>query len=74
MVGMADAAPETLEAASAANVTNLQLALAAGSGPGAIIVSSAALQTMYLTADFNVLVAVLITDAAARFLVLARRG
>src|SRR5262249_22288715 len=40
LVWMLEAAPETPEAASAVNVTNLQVALAAGSGLGAILVSS----------------------------------
>lgn len=68
-----DAAPETPEAASAVNVTNLQLALAAGSGLGAILVSSTTLQTVFLTAGSIVLASAVLAAVAARFVSLARR-
>jgi predicted MFS family arabinose efflux permease len=73
LVWMLDAAPETPEAASAINVTNLQVALAAGSGLGAILVSSTALQTVFLTAGFTILSAAALAAVAARFVTLARR-
>ncbi|MET7995683.1 MFS transporter [Amycolatopsis sp. NPDC005232] len=73
LVWMLDAAPETPEAASAVNVTNLQIALAVGSGVGAILVSSTALQTVFLTAGLIVLASAVLAAVAARFLTLARR-
>jgi hypothetical protein len=48
------------------------VALAAGSGVGAILVSSVTVQTVFLTADFIVLAAAVLAAAAARFLTLAR--
>jgi hypothetical protein len=68
-----DAAPETPEAASAVNVTNLQIALAAGSGLGAILVSSTTLRTVFLTAGFIVLAAAVLSAVAALSETLARR-
>ncbi|MEV4293773.1 MFS transporter [Microbispora rosea] len=73
LVWILDAAPETPEAASAVNVTNLQIALAAGSGLGAILVSSTTLQTVFLTAGFTVLASAVLATVAARFITLARR-
>jgi predicted MFS family arabinose efflux permease len=73
LVWMLDAAPETPEAASAVNVTNLQIALAAGSGLGAILVSSTTLQTVFLTAGFTILAAGVLAAMARRFLTLGRR-
>ncbi|GAA1210837.1 MFS transporter [Pseudonocardia alaniniphila] len=73
LVWILDAAPETPEAASAVNVTNLQVALAAGSGLGAILVSSTTLQTVFLTAGFIVLASAVLAAMAARFVTLARR-
>ncbi|GHO71484.1 MFS transporter [Ktedonobacter sp. SOSP1-52] len=73
LVWILDAAPETPEAASAVNVTNLQIALAAGSGLGAILVSSTTLRTVFLTAGFIVLAAAVLSAVAARFVTLARR-
>jgi predicted MFS family arabinose efflux permease len=73
LVWILDAAPETPEAASAVNVTNLQIALAAGSGLGAILVSSTTLQTVFLTAGFVVLASAVLAGVAARFVTLARR-
>ncbi|GAB3975433.1 hypothetical protein GCM10029978_059550 [Actinoallomurus acanthiterrae] len=73
LVWMLDSAPETPEAASAVNVTNLQIALAAGSGLGAILVSSTTLQTVFLTAGFTVLASAVLTAVAARFITLTRR-
>lgn len=66
LVWMLQAAPETPEAASAVNVTNLQVALAAGSGLGAILVSSTGLQTVFLTAGSIVLASALLATAAIR--------
>jgi predicted MFS family arabinose efflux permease len=73
LVWILDAAPDTPEAASAVNVTNLQIALAAGSGLGAILVSSTTLQTVFLTAGFVVLASAVLAAVAARFVTLARR-
>ncbi|MFC0506433.1 MFS transporter [Micromonospora costi] len=73
LVWILDAAPETPEAASAVNVTNLQVALAAGSGLGAILVSSTTLQMVFLTAGFIVLASGVLAAVAARFVTLARR-
>lgn len=73
LVWILDAAPEAPEAASAVNVTNLQIALAAGSGVGAVLVSSTTLQTVFLTAGFIVLAAATLAGAAARSVTLARR-
>jgi predicted MFS family arabinose efflux permease len=73
LVWILDAAPETPEAASAVNVTNLQIAVAAGSGLGAILVSSTTLQTVFLTAGFIVLASAVLAAVAARFVTLARR-
>ncbi len=73
LVWILDAAPETPEAASAVNVTNLQIAVAAGSGLGAILVSLTTLQTVFLTAGFIVLASAVLAAVAARFVTLARR-
>jgi predicted MFS family arabinose efflux permease len=73
LVWILDAAPETPEAASAVNVTNLQVAVAAGSGLGAILVSSTRLQMVFLAAGFIVLAAALLAGVAARFVSLAPR-
>jgi predicted MFS family arabinose efflux permease len=73
LVWILDAAPETPEAASAVNVTNLQIALAAGSGLGAILVSSTTLQTVFLTAGFIVLASAVLAGVATRFVTLTRR-
>jgi predicted MFS family arabinose efflux permease len=73
LVWILDAAPETPEAGSAVNVTNLQIALAAGSGLGAILVSSTTLQTVFLTAGFIVLASAVLAAVAARFVTLTRR-
>jgi predicted MFS family arabinose efflux permease len=73
LVWILDAAPETPEAASAVNVTNLQIALAAGSGLGAILVSSTSLQTVVLTAGIIVLASAVLAAVAGRFVTLARR-
>jgi predicted MFS family arabinose efflux permease len=73
LVWILDAAPDTPEAASAMNVTNLQVAVAVGSGLGAILVSSTNLQTAFLTAGIIILAAALLALVAARFVVLAPR-
>jgi predicted MFS family arabinose efflux permease len=73
LVWILDAAPETPEAASAVNVTNLQLAVAAGSGLGAILVSSTTLRVVFLTAGVTVLAAAVLAAVAGRFVHLARR-
>ena len=74
LVWMLAAAPQAPEAASAVNVTNLQVALAAGSGLGAILVSSTTLQTVFLTAGFTVLASAVLAAVATRVVTLARRG
>src|SRR6201991_4523331 len=73
LVWILDAAPETPEAASAVNVTNLQVALAAGSGLGAVLVSSTTLQTVVLTAGLIVLASAALATVAARFVTLDPR-
>jgi predicted MFS family arabinose efflux permease len=73
LVWILDAAPETPEAASAVNVTNLQIALAVGSGLGAILVSSTSLQTVFFVAGFIILASATLAATAARFVTLARR-
>jgi predicted MFS family arabinose efflux permease len=73
LVWILDAAPETPEAASAVNVTNLQLALAAGSGLGAILVSATTLRTVFFAAGFIVLGAAVLAAVAMRFVTLAPR-
>jgi predicted MFS family arabinose efflux permease len=73
VVWILDAAPETPEAASAVNVTNLQMAVAAGSGLGAILVSSTTLQTVFLAAGFTVLASGLLAVLAMRLVTLAPR-
>jgi predicted MFS family arabinose efflux permease len=73
LVWILDAAPETPEAASAVNVTNLQIALAVGSGLGAILVTWTTLQTLFLTAGFIVLASAVLAAMAARSVTLARR-
>ncbi|GLQ56139.1 MFS transporter [Devosia nitrariae] len=73
LVWILDAAPETPEAASAVNVTNLQVAVALGSGLGAILVTSTSLQTVFVTAGFIVLASSALAALAKRFVTLARR-
>jgi predicted MFS family arabinose efflux permease len=73
LVWILDAAPGTPEAASAVNVTNLQIALATGSGLGAVLVSSTTLQTVFLTGGFIVLASAVLAVMAARFVTLAAR-
>ncbi|SDJ23904.1 Predicted arabinose efflux permease, MFS family [Nonomuraea maritima] len=73
LVWILDAAHETPEAASAVNVTNLQIALAVGSGLGAVLVSSTTLPALFLTAGFIVLAAAVLAGLAARFVTLAVR-
>ena len=73
LVWILDAAPETPEAASAVNVTNLQIAVALGSGLGAILVTSTTLQTVFLTAGIIVLASAALAATAMRFVTLARR-
>ncbi|MFF4600956.1 MFS transporter [Amycolatopsis sp. NPDC001319] len=73
LVWILDAAAETPEAASAVNVTNLQIALAAGSGLGAVLVTSTSLPTVFLTAGFIILASAVLSAVAMRFVTLARR-
>jgi predicted MFS family arabinose efflux permease len=55
-------------------VTNLQMAVAAGSGLGALRISSTSLQTVFLTAGIIVLASAVLAAVASRFVTLARRG
>ncbi|MFI5615597.1 MFS transporter [Amycolatopsis sp. NPDC051903] len=73
LVWILDAAAETPEAASAVNVTNLQIALAVGSGLGAVLVTSTSLPTVFLTAGFIILASAVLSAVAMRFVTLARR-
>jgi predicted MFS family arabinose efflux permease len=66
LVWILGAAPETPEAASAVNVTNLQIALAAGCGLGAILVSTTSLPTVFLTAGLVVLASAVLAAVVAR--------
>ena len=74
LVWILDAAPETPEAASAVNVTNLQIAVAAGSGLGALLISSTTVQTVFLTAGIVILAAALLAAVAPRFVTLVQRN
>ncbi|MGN6127446.1 MAG: MFS transporter [Humibacter sp.] len=65
LVWMLDSAPEAPEAASAVNVTNLQIALAAGSGLGAILISTTNLQTLFLTAGIIILASAVLATVSA---------
>ncbi|QRP47404.1 MFS transporter [Amycolatopsis sp. FDAARGOS 1241] len=65
-VWLLDAVPETPEAASAANVTNLQLSLAAGSALGGVLVDSTTLPVVFLTAGATVFAAGVIAAVAGR--------
>lgn len=73
LVWILDAAPQSPEAASAVNVTNNQVAVAAGSGLGAFLVSSTSLPAVFLTAGFVVLAAAVLAAVAARLVTLAPR-
>jgi predicted MFS family arabinose efflux permease len=73
LVWILDSAPETPEAASAVNVANLQVAVALGSGLGAILVSSTTLQTVFFAAGFIILLSAALAATATRFVTLARR-
>lgn len=73
LVWILDAAPDTPEAASAVNVTNLQIYVAVGSGLGGALVSSTTLQTVFLTAGFVVLASGVLAAVARRFVTLAPR-
>lgn len=73
LVWLLDAAPENQEAASAVNVTNLQVSLALGSALGAILVSTTTLQTVFFVAGFTVLGAGMLAAVAGRFVTLTRR-
>lgn len=55
------------EAASTVNVTNLQIALALGSGLGAILVSSTTLQALFITAGVILLISGLLAAVSRRF-------
>lgn len=65
-VWMLDAVPETQEAASAANVTNLQIALAAGSALGGILVDATTPRIVFLTAGATVLAGGALAGLAGR--------
>ncbi|SNT52414.1 hypothetical protein SAMN05216252_1341 [Actinacidiphila glaucinigra] len=73
LVWLLDAAPENQEAASAVNVTNLQVSLALGSALGAILVSTTTLQTVFFVAGFTVLGSGVLAAVAGRFVTLAGR-
>ncbi|MFF7211644.1 MFS transporter [Streptomyces sp. NPDC008238] len=73
LVWLLDAAPENQEAASAVNVTNLQVSLALGSALGAILVSTTTLQTLFFVAGFTVLGSGMLAAVAGRFVTLTRR-
>ncbi|KAB8188492.1 MFS transporter [Nonomuraea phyllanthi] len=58
---------EDQEAASAVNVTNLQIALAIGSGLGATLVSLTALQTLFIASGAIVLASGVLAATSTRF-------
>jgi predicted MFS family arabinose efflux permease len=70
LVWILHASPDEPEAASAINVTNLQIALAAGSGLGAILISSTTLQTLFLIAGMLVFTSAALAAVAGRLVVL----
>ncbi len=65
-VWMLQAAPRAQEAASAVNVTNLQISIALGSALGGILVDSASLQTVYITAASITLAAGLLATTSGQ--------
>lgn len=73
LVWILDAAPETPEAASAVNVTNLQVAVGLGAGLGAVLVSSTSLSRLFIAAGLIVLAAALLAAIASHFVRLAPR-
>lgn len=73
LVWMLESSPGAPEAASAVNVTNLQVALAVGSGLGALLVSSASLQTAFFAGGLIMFVAAGTALVAARVAARARR-
>jgi predicted MFS family arabinose efflux permease len=66
LVWMLETSPEAPEAASAINVTNLQVALAAGSGLGAILVSSNGLRTTFFVGGLLMFASAAFAFSAAR--------
>ena len=74
LVWLLDAAPGTPEAASAVNVTNLQVAVGVGSGLGAFLVSTTSLQIVFLTGGLIVLASSVVAAVSTRFVTLARRA
>jgi predicted MFS family arabinose efflux permease len=72
LVWLLHAAPAAQEAASAVNVTNLQVALAVGSGLGAVLVSVATLETVFVTAGVILLALGVLAALATRFVRLAQ--
>ncbi|WP_426244723.1 MFS transporter [Nocardioides sp. LHG3406-4] len=73
LVWLLDSAPGSPEAASAVNVTNLQVAVGAGSGLGALLVSTTSLQTVFLTGGLIVLASAALAAVSARFVTLTPR-
>lgn len=68
LVWMLNASPATPEAASTMNVTNLQVALAIGSGLGAVLISTTDLETTFLVGGVIILGAAALAAVAARVL------
>lgn len=74
LVWLLNATPDTPEAASAVNVTNLQIAVGAGSGLGALLVSTTSLQAVFFTGGFIVLAASVIAAISMRYVTLRPPG
>ena len=70
LIWLLDSAPGTPEAASAVNVTNLQVAVGAGSGLGAFLVSTTSLQTVFLVGGFIVLGSAVLAAVSAAIVTL----
>src|SRR4051794_7571131 len=74
LVWLLNAAPSNPEAASAVNVTNLQVAVGAGSGLGAFLVSTTSLPIVFLTGGLIVLASSVVAAVSTRFVTLVRRA
>lgn len=73
LVWLLESAPGTPEAASAVNVTNLQVAVGVGSGLGALLVSTTSLQFVFFTGGLIVLASAVLAAVSARFVTLTPR-
>ena len=74
LVWLLHASPDAPEAASAVNVTNLQVALAIGSGLGAVLVSVTTLQALFVIAGVIIVGSGTLAGVAMRFVRLPSPG